>query len=120
MKEILLALKEFITISYKHIKAISNNTTAIQCIGKMEISRSMECHRYLPKICEWVITHKNHLPAAYIPGKLNTVPDKKSRSNRVHTEWMLQSKFLNLELEHIYFKQGIYLFATNINAQFSE
>ena len=58
----------------------------------MEISRSMECHRYLPKICEWVITHKNHLPAAYIPGKLNTVPDKKSRSNRVHTKWMPQPK----------------------------
>ena len=120
MKEILLALKEFITISYKQIQVISNNTTAIQCIDKMEISRSMECHHYLLKICEWVITHKNHLPAAYIPGKLNTVPDKKSRSNRVHTKWMPQPKFLNLELEHMHFKQVTYLFATNINAQFSE
>ena len=107
-------------ISYKHIKVIFENTTAIQCINKMGISRSMERHHQLLKIWEWEITHKNHLSAACIPGKLNTVPDKKSRSSRVDTKWMPQSKFLNLESENVYFKPEIDLFATNINAKFSK
>ena len=33
---------------------------------------------------------------------------------------MLQSKFLNLELEHLCFKPEIDLFATNINTQFGK
>ena len=86
----------------------------------MGISRSMERHHQLPKIWEWEITHKNHLSAACIPGKLNTVPEKKSRSSRVDTERMPHSKFLNLELENVYFKPEIDLFATNINAKFSK
>ena len=46
--------------------------------------------------------------------------DKESRSNHVDTEWMLQSTFLNLALEHLCFKQEIDLFATNINTQFDK
>ena len=33
---------------------------------------------------------------------------------------MLQLKFLNLALEHLFFKQEIDLFATNINTQFGK
>ena len=44
---------------------------------------------------------------------------KEFRSYRLDTEWMLQSKFLNLELEHLYFKPEIDLFAANINTQFN-
>ena len=86
----------------------------------MGISRSMERHHQLLKNWEMEITHKNHLSAAYIPGKLNILPDKKSQSNRADTEWMPQSKLFNLELEHLYLKPEIDLFATNINAKFSE
>ena len=46
--------------------------------------------------------------------------DKKFQSNGVDNEWMLQSKFLNLTLEHLCFKPEIYLFATNINTQFGK
>ena len=63
---------------------------------------------------------QNHLSVAHIPGKLNTVADKESRSNHVDTEWMLQSKFLNLPLENLCFKPEIYPFATNVNTQFGE
>ena len=45
---------------------------------------------------------------------------KESRSNHVDTESMLQSKFLNLVLEHLCFKPEIDLFATNINTQFGK
>ena len=61
---------------------------------------------------------QNHLSLAHIPGKLNTVADKESRSNRVDTEWMLQSKVLNLALEHLCFKPEIDLFATNIKGKY--
>ena len=99
---------------------MSDNTTAIHCINKMGTSQSMECHHEVLKIWEWTIIYKNHLPAAHIPGKLNTVADKESRSNHIDTEWMLQAKFLNLALEHLCFKPEIDLFATNINAQFGK
>ena len=62
----------------------------------------MECHHEVLKILEWAIIYKNHLSAAHIPGKLNTVADKESRSNYIDTEWMLQPKVLNLALEHLF------------------
>ena len=93
---------------------MSDNTTAIHSINKME------CHHQVLKIWEWASLHKNHLSAAHIPGKLKRVTDKKSPSNHVDTEWMLQSKFLTLPLQHLCFKPEIDLFATNINLQFDK
>ena len=66
---------------------------------------------------EWTMTHKNHLSEARIPGKLNTIADKESRSNHVDTEWMLWSKILNLALEYLCFKPEIDPYVTNINTQ---
>ena len=86
----------------------------------MGTSHSMECHHEVLKIWEWEIIYKNYLSAAHIPGKLNTVADKESRSNHVDNEWMLQSKFLNLALEHLCFKPEIDHFPTNINTQFGK
>ena len=96
LKTILLALKPFVKTSHKHIKIMSDNTTAIHCINKMGTSNSMECHHEVLKIWKWAIIHKNYLSTAHIPGKLNTVAHKEPRSNHVDTEWMLQSKFLDL------------------------
>ena len=44
LKAILLALKSFAKTSHKHIKIMSDNTTAIRCINKMGASHLMECH----------------------------------------------------------------------------
>ena len=41
LKVILLALKSFVKTSHKHIKVMSENTTAIHCINKIGIS---QCH----------------------------------------------------------------------------
>ena len=120
LKAVLLALMSFVKTSHKHIKIMSDNTTAIHCINKTGTSYSTECHHQVLKIWKWAIIHKNNLLAAHIPGKLNTVADKESRSNHVDTEWMLQSKVLNLALEHLGFKLEIDLFATNINTQFGK
>ena len=120
LKAILLALKSSVKTSHKHIKIMSDNTTAIHCINKMGTSHSMGCHHEVLKIWEWTIIYKNHLSAAHIPGKLNTVADKESRSNHIDTEWMLQSKFLNMAIEHLCFKPEIDLFAININKQFGK
>ena len=53
LKAILLALKSFVKTSHKHIKIMSDNTTAIHCINKMVTSHSMECHPEALKIWEW-------------------------------------------------------------------
>ena len=74
----------------------------------METSHSMECYHQVLKIWEWAIIYKNRLSAAHILGKLNRVADKESRSNHADTEWIFQTKFLNLALE--YFCLYIFLF----------
>ena len=51
------------------------------------------------------------------PSSKNLGIGKESRSYHVNTEWMLQSKFLNLALEDLCFKPKIDLFDTNINRQ---
>ena len=86
----------------------------------MGISHSIKCYYQVPKIYEWEISQKNHLSAAHILEKLNTVNDKKSRSNHVDTALMLQSKFLILALEHLCFKPEIDLLALNVNTQFGK
>ena len=113
-KPILLAPKSFVKTSHKHIKIMPDNNTAIHYINKLRISHCMECHHHVLKIWKWAIIHKNHLSAARIPGKLNTVADKESRSNHVDTEWVLQSKFSNLVLERLCLKPEIHVFADNI------
>ena len=50
LKAILLALTSFVKTSHKHIKVISDITTAIQCINKLGTSHSMECHHQVLKI----------------------------------------------------------------------
>lgn len=99
---------------------MSDYITPINCINKMGISHSIKCHYQVPKIYEWEISQKNHLSAAHILEKLNTVNDKKSRSSHVDTALMLQSKFLILALEHLFFKPEIDLLALNINTQFGK
>ena len=78
-KPILLASKSFVKTSHKHIKIMPDNKTAINYINKLRISHCMECHHHVLKIWKWAIIHKNHLSAAHIPGKLNTVADKEER-----------------------------------------
>ena len=99
---------------------MSDYITPINCINKMGISHSIKCYYQVPKIYEWEISQKNHLSAAHILEKLNTVNDKKSRSNHVDTALMLQSKFLILALEHLCFKPEIDLLALNVNTQFGK
>ena len=103
LKKILLILKSFVKTSHKHIKIMSDNTTAIQCITKMGTSYSMECHHQLLKIQEWTTIHKNHLLAAHIPRMLNGCPNQSFRI------W-----------NYLCFKPEIDLFATNINTQFGK
>ena len=50
LKAVLLSRKSFVKTSYKHIKIMSENTTAIHCINKMVTLHSMECHHQVLKI----------------------------------------------------------------------
>ena len=49
LKAVLLSRKSFVKTSYKHIKIMSENTTAIHCINKMVTLHSMECHHQVLK-----------------------------------------------------------------------
>ena len=96
---VLLALKSFAKKSHKHIKIISDNTTAIHRINKTSY-HIIEIHYQVLKIWKWAIIHKNHLSSAHNSEKLTTVVVMESWSNHVDTKWMFQSKLLNLALEY--------------------
>ena len=117
LKAILLGLKSFVIASHKHIKIMSENTTAIHYINKMEASYSMQRNCQVLNIWKWAIIHKNYLSATHISGKLHPLADKKFRSNHVDTEWMSQSKILDLALDYLCFKPEIGLFDTITNTQ---
>ena len=75
---------------------MSDHTTAIYRSNKMGRSHSMECHH---QVLNGQFIHKDHLLAVHIP-----VAYKESQSNHADTEWIVQSKFLNLALEYLCFK----------------
>ena len=50
LKAVLLSQKSFVETSYKRIKIMSENTTAIHCINKMVTLHSMQCHHQGLKI----------------------------------------------------------------------
>ena len=52
LKSVLPALKSFVKTSHKHIKIMSDNSTAIHCISKMGTSNSMKCYHRVLKILE--------------------------------------------------------------------
>lgn len=54
--------------------------------------------------------------SAHLPGKLNVIADKESRTVRDETEWMLNEKLFQ-KLTDVYIKPTIDLFASRLNFQ---
>ena len=84
VKAILFSLKSFVHhISQKHVKTLSDNTTAVSCINHLGTSHSKEINFLVTGLWDFWIT------VAHIPGKQNVVAEFESRKGHNDTGWAL-------------------------------
>ena len=57
-----------------------DNTAAVYIINNMGTSHSDICHGITIEIWEFCIKNQIYLPAAHLPGSINVVADKESRT----------------------------------------
>ena len=78
--------------SWKHIRIMSDNTTAISYINKKSGLKSHECNKITKDIWIWCASKDLHISAAHNPDKDNFEADKTSRKFQDVTEGQLNSK----------------------------
>ena len=98
-----------------HIRLMIDNTTAVACINKMA-STKPHLFQLVRQVTEWAIERNLTLSAAHIPGRLNVVADRESRTQNLDTEWMLETSVFQ-QLCEIFGTPEIDLFASRINHQ---
>ena len=78
--------------SYKHIRVMSDSSTAIAYFDNKGGTKSKKCNEIVKEI--WLRCFKNYslISAAHIPGKHNIEADKFSRKCNNNTEWQLSPK----------------------------
>ena len=112
------ALMSFVPLHthIRHVRIMSDNTTAISYINKQGGSHSMALNDIAVQIWLLCIEYDMHVSAAHIPGKHNVLADIASREFHDAAEWML----LPQVFDKIVSKWGvpdIDLFASRVNHQ---
>lgn len=110
------ALFSFLCHSHKHIRIMSDNTTAICYLNKMGGVKSMACDRIAKEIWNFCISHSVWVSAAHIPGIENVVADFRSRIFNDATEWMIPDRVFD-SLCIVWGYPDIDLFASRLNSK---
>ena len=121
-------IKEMIAIYYairsfrhhlknKHVRVLTDNTTAVAVLNKMGSTRSPACNLMAQKIWNYCFQDSIYITCAHIPGVENTVPDKESRTEYKQAEWMLDKRLYNNCTKIFEFSPSIDCFASRINTQ---
>ena len=71
-----------------HIKICSDNTTTVTYLNNLG-GKKFKCNELARKIGLWCYENENWITASYLPGELNVVADRESRSVHDNTEWSL-------------------------------
>ena len=113
------ALKSFVPLhsEIRHIKIMSDNTTAISYINKKVGSHNLALNDIAVEIWLLCTEYDKHLSAAHIPGVHNVRADIASREFHDSAEWMLSPKdFQNIS--RIWGNPDVDLFASRLNHQY--
>ena len=88
---VILALQEFqSTVQNKHVLLMTDNTTVIGNVKNQGGTHSWELYQLTIQLFQWLDQHQVTLTPRHIPGHLNVIADRLSRSHQViHTEWSL-------------------------------
>ena len=118
LKAIQLALKSFIPLyrTCKHVRVMSDNTTAISYINKKGGTHCMILNDLAVQIWEYCMDKGIHISAAHIPGKHNVLADIASREFRDAAEWKLCPEIFS-KLVAKFGRPDIDLFASRLNHQ---
>ena len=118
LKAIKLALKSFVPLynQCRHIRVMSDNTTAIAYINKKGGTHCMILNDLAVSIWEYCLDKGIHISAAHIPGKHNVLADIASREFRDAAEWKLCPEIFS-RLVHKFGMPDIDLFASRLNHQ---
>lgn len=118
MLAVLYALRSYINLLHgKHVRILSDNTTAVFVLNKMGTTRSGECNEMAKTIWQFCMENKMFITCAHIPGKENVIADFESRREYKQAEWMLNRDIFSKAVKFLNFKPEIDCFATRINAQ---
>ena len=108
------ALKVFESqLSGKHVKVLSDNTTAVCYINSKGGTKSPSCNDITGDIWSWCINNNTRLTAAHIPGVQNTDADRESRIFNECTEWQLNPEVFS-QIQDLWVTPEIDLFATHV------
>ena len=102
--------------TYKHVKVMCDNTTAVSYINHMGGQKSIECNKQAKEIWEWCISKNVWISAAHIPGSKNVEADAYSRKLEEATEWQLNPVIFK-NIIKTFGTPDMDLFASNINKQ---
>ena len=100
--------------SYKRIRVMSDNATAIAYINNTGSIKSKKCNEVPKEIFLWCFKNNSLISAAHTPGKHSIEADKFSRKLINNTEWQLSPKIF-IEVFNKFGYPEIDLFATRIN-----
>ena len=115
MLAIFLSLKTFARKHQNiHIRAMTDNTTAVSVLNHMGTSF---CNTWCREIFE-LCMGKNFFSGAHIPGKQTKVADTESRGSEIESKWMLDLETLHYSLNKLKFEPDVDLFASRPNKQF--
>ena len=114
LRAILLALQSLCQEPYKHIRIMSDNTTAIAYVTHLGGVRSPECNEVACHIWNWAEQRDIWLSIGHIPGVENVLADYKSRNFADELEWSLNDKLFEKVTERFGLPE-IDLFATRLN-----
>ncbi len=115
LKAIWLSLKSLCKqMTHKHVRIMSDNTTAVACINKQGSTQSSNCNKMARHIWDFGLQRDLWLSAAHCPGVLNTEADAASRKFQDETEWALDPDIFHL-LCREFGEPTIDLFASRLN-----
>lgn len=118
LKAVILALEQFFTlVEGKHVLLMTDNTTVIGNIKNQGGTHSWDLYMQTKELFQWLDEHRVRLTPRHIPGHLNVIADRLSRSHQViHTEWSL-SPAVAQTIWKVWGQPHIDLFATMENAK---
>ena len=115
MLAIFFAIKSFVhLLAGKHVKILSDNTTAVAYIKHMGGTRVKEYNDLAYKIWSFCMDKGIWITIAHLSGVLNVEADEKSRKFNDNIEWSLNSELFD-RIITFFPKPDIDLFATRLN-----
>lgn len=123
LKAILYGIRALImhsNIILRHLRVMTDNTTAVHCINNMGTSHSDHCNDIAFEIWKCCREMGTWISAAHVPGKHNIEADFLSRNINMDAEWMLNPTLFEESLKLLNCKPTVDLFASRLNTQLKD